>query len=261
MVLELTRTRRKAGEDIAGEIISGGLVAASNNRAHETYCDLLDPEQEYMAFAGNKDRKGRGYQLVGRTGKGWIYRAGYLDAPEMNAKERLDGIKSFLKDLEVISEDLGLIPAAISHGKWKNLDQMMDCTRTGRGLEWLEGCTMRIYTPADWRHRWRQFFSDKLGFDWIPASPDDTDISCEAAQPRDPQKMTSSNQLRRWLKEEMWTQQRLANEIENVTGKKCSVRRVQRHLSGKSQTETFFKEVDQVREKHEEATHAVTNQA
>ncbi|NQV22871.1 MAG: hypothetical protein HQ518_00765 [Rhodopirellula sp.] len=258
MVLELTRTKRKAGEDIAGEIIKGSGVAASNNTSHKTFCPLLDPEQEYVSFAGNGKRKGRGYRLVGKTGKGWIYRAGYLNAPQMDMKERQVGIKSFLKDLEIISEDLGLIPAAISGGVWKNLDEMIDCTHTGRGGDWLESCTMRIYAPADWRYRWRKFFSEKLGFQWIPASPDDSDISLESAQPRDPQQLISSNQLKRWLKGKKWTQQCLADEIAIVTGKKCSLRRVQRHLSGESHTESFYQEVDQVRKKCQEATQEVT---
>ena len=260
MALELTRTRRKAGEDIPGEIVTGGLVPASKNITHRTVCPLLDPAKEYVSFAGNSQRKGRGYQLVGRTGKGWIYRAGYLNAPTMNPKERLDALKSFLKDLEIISEDLGLIPAAVNQGQWKNLDEMIDCIRTGRGRDWLESCTMRIYAPADWRRRWRQFFSDKLGFSWIPASPDDSDTSLESGKPRDPQQMTSANQVKRWLKDKNWTQQRLAEEIASVTGEKCSVGRVQRHLSGKSQTASFFEEVDRVNVMHPKATPEVTKQ-
>ncbi|MGZ0174345.1 MAG: hypothetical protein ACKVHE_32990 [Planctomycetales bacterium] len=260
MVLELTRTRRKAGEDIAGEIVTGGLVPTSKDATHRTVCPLLDPAEEYVSFAGNGKRKGRGYQLVGLTGKGWIHRAGYLNAPEMNANEQLDALKSFLSNLESLSDDLGLIPAAIHQGDWKNLDEMIDCTCTGRGRDWLENCTMRIYAPADWRRRWRKFFSDKLGFQWIPASPDDSDISLESGKPRDPQQMTSANQVKRWLKDKKWTQQRLAEEIASVTGEKCSVGRVQRHLSGKSQTASFFEEVDQVNVMHPKATPEVTKQ-
>jgi len=178
----------------------------------------------------------------------------------MNQKERQDGLKSFLKDLEIISDDLGLIPAAVNQGQWKNLDEMIDCIRTGRGRDWLESCTMRIYAPADWRRRWRQFFSDKLGFSWIPASPDDSDTSLESGKPRDPQQMTSANQVKRWLKDKNWTQQRLAEEIASVTGEECSVRRVQRHLSGESRAESFFEEVDRVSVKHQKATPEVTKQ-
>jgi len=260
MVLELTRTRRKAGEDIAGEIVTGGLVPASKNATHRTVCRLLDPAEEYVSFGGNGKRKGRGYRLVGPTGKGWIHRAGYLNAPEMNANEQLDALKSFLSNLESLSDDLGLIPAAVNQGQWKNLDEMLDCIRTGRGRDWLESCTMRIYAPADWRRRWRQFFSDKLGFQWIPASPDDSDTSLESGKPRDPQQMTSANQVRRWLKDKTWTQQRLADEIASVTGEKCSVRRVQRHLSGECQTESFFEEVDRVNVMHPKVTPEVTKQ-
>jgi hypothetical protein len=138
---------------------------------------------------------------------------------------------------------------------------MIDCARTGYGQDWLEACTMRIYAPADWRRRWRQFFSDKLGFDWIPASPDEIEIKRETAQPRDPQQLVSANQVKRWLKENKWTHQRLADEIGSVTGKKCSVRRVQRHLGCENRTRSFFEEVDCVRKKYQKATTEVTKQA
>ncbi len=259
MVLELTRGKRESWEDIVGENITDGLVAASNNTPHKSVCPLLDPKQEYVGFAGNGKRKERGYQLVGRTGKGWIHRAGYLNAPRMNSIERLEAIMSFLRDLESLSQDLGLIPAAVNQGEWKNLNEMIDCTRTGCGKEWLEGCTMRIYTPADWRYRWRKFFSEKLGFEWIPASPDDSGPGDDITTPRDPEKITSSNQVRKWLKELGWTQQRLADEIANVNQKGCTLRRVQRHLSGESRTLAFFAEVEQVRIKHQYATVQVTN--
>ncbi len=260
MVLELTRTTRKAGQDIAGEIVTGGLVPVSKDSSRKAVCPLLDPNEEYVSFAGNGKRKGRGYQLVGRTGKGWIHRAGYLNALQMNEKERVDGLRSFLKDLEILSEDLGLIPAAILHGTWKNIDEMIDCTRTGRGRDWLDGCTMRVYAPADWRHRWRKFFSEKLGFEWIPASPDDSDASLDSDKPLDPQQITSANQVKKWLKDSKWTQQRLAEEIASVTGKECSLRRVQRHLGGKSCTRSFFEDVDRVKAEGQKATPKVTNQ-
>ena len=258
MVRELTLGQRDPWQDIVGEIVKEGRVAAAKNTTHKSVCPLLDPKQEYVVFAGNGKWKGRGYQLVGRTGKGWIHRAGYLDAPRMNSEEQMKAVTSFLLNLEALSQDLDLIPAAVNKGEWKNLDEMIDCTRTGPGKDWLEGCTMRIYTPADWRYRWRKFFSEKLGFDWIPASPDDTGPSSEITTPRDPKIITSSNQVRKWLKEMGWTQQRLADEIAAVTQKGCSLRRVQRHLSGKSRTSAFYAEVDQVRINHQNTTVQVT---
>ncbi len=260
MVLELTRRARQPEEDIAGEIVKDGVVAASKNTARKITCPLLNPETEYVSFAGNGKRKGRGYQLVGRTGKGLIHRAGYLNALQMNEKERMDGLRSFLKDLEILSGDLGLIPAAILHGSWKNIDEMIDCTRTGRGQDWLDDCTMRVYAPADWRHRWRKFFSEKLGFEWIPASPDDSAARLDSDKPRDPQQITSANQVKKWLKDSTWTQRRLAEEIASVTGKKCSLRRVQRHLGGESCTRSFFEDVGRVKAEGQKATPEVTNQ-
>lgn len=254
MVRELTRRKPRPDEDIAGEIIRSGLVPAAKNSSYKTVCPLLDPNQPYVAFAGNGRRKGRGYQLVGRTGKGWIHRSGYLGAPRMNAAERLGALNSFLIDLESLRQDLSLIPAAVNKGQWKSLDEMIDCTRTGCGQEWLECCTMRIYAPADWRIRWRRFFSEKLGFEWIPTSPEDSGNSIESVSPRDPQAITSANQIKTWLKEKGWTQRELAEEIESVTEKQCSLRRVQRHLAGESRTDSFFEDFDRVRLKHQEAT-------
>lgn len=258
MVRELTRRRARAGEDIAGEVITGGLVTASKDITQKKCCPQLDAAQEYVAFAGNGNRKGRGYQLVGRTGKGWIYRAGYLDAPQMNAERRLDAVKSFLGDLESLSKDLGLIPAAVNQGTWKSLDELIDCTRTGHGQDWLECCTMRIYAPADWRLKWRQFFSTKMGFEWIPASPEDTCNDSDHEPKNDPDQITSAHQLKKWLKQIGWTQQRLADEIAGTTGSKCSVRRVQRYLACTSQGGSFFQEVDLVRQMQQKATPDVT---
>ena len=260
MVLELTRGKRTNGSDIVGEIIKDSRVTASKNTSHKTICPLLDTEKEYEAFAGNGKRKGRGYQLVGRTGKGWIHRAGYLNAPQMISDERFSALKSFLEDLEKLREDLDLIPAAVNQGEWKNLDEMIDCITSGRGRDWLETCTMRIYAPVDWRHRWRQFFSEKLRFAWIPASPDDSEIHAEPVRPCDSEQITSSNQVRRWLKENKWTQQHLADEISNITGKACSLKRVQRHLNDGSDSGLFFEEVELVRLKHQKGTVKVTKQ-
>ena len=42
-------------------------------------CPLLEPDESYVVFGGNGRLWGRGYKIHGRTGKGWLHRAGYSD--------------------------------------------------------------------------------------------------------------------------------------------------------------------------------------
>lgn len=247
IVQELTRVKRRRGDDFTPGVIHDALVPTSGNAAHLTACPVLDPSRQYVVFAGNKSRHGRGYQLVGRKGKGWIYKTGYLNALTMPLNERHDAIRSFLLDLQSLAADLGLVPAAICQGEWKNLNELLDCLKTGYGRDWLDGCTLRIYTSIDWRIRWRQFFSDKLGFEWIPAASDDpanqNPLNADGKRSR----ITTATQLEQLLDENRWTHEQLANAIADVTGKPCSRTRVQRHLYGTRNTKGFFDAVNLIR--------------
>jgi hypothetical protein len=248
LVRELTRTKTKPGEGLTGEIIKNGLVAPAINSSRMVMCPILDQKNEYVTFAGNGRRKGRGYQIVGRTGKGWLYRAGYIDAPKMDNKQKLEATKSFLSDLYNLSKELGLVPVGVYQGEWKSIDQMMDCLRNGWGQDWLDACTLRVFAPADWRQRWRRHFSEKLGFDWIPETPEDTGPDVKVQHIGRQGGFTSAHEIRSFLKEQKWSQMKLAEEITKTTGRACSVRRVERHLGKRGPRREFLEDVDAVRD-------------
>jgi len=248
MVRELTRAKSKPGTAITGEIIKCGMVPATSNGSRLVLCPLLSQTQEYVAFAGNGKRKGRGYQIIGRTNKGWLNRSGYVlparepsrePSRESNQKRR-DLMRPFLTDLSFLSEELGLVPAGVLNGQWKSIGQMMDSLRTGNGQDWLEACTLRIYAPADWQMRWRKYFSEKLGFGWIPVCPESCALT---AEPGDASRFDSAHAIRKWLSDMSWSQRYLAERITAVTGYKCSLRRVERNLSDKGPSPDFQKDV------------------
>lgn len=242
MVRELTRTKAKPGQGITGETVKGGMVPATSSASRLVQCPLLDPSRDYVVFAGNGKRKGRGYQIIGRTGKGWLHRSGYVlpekDPLGKSDKARRECMKPFLTDLSFLSKELGLVPVGVLNGQWKSMGQMMDCLRTGSGQDWLEACTLRIFAPADWRPRWRQYFSDKLGFAWIPETPED-DVVHETKDPSAEIGSVSAHEIREFLKEMKWTQKHLANEIARNTRRPCSVRRVERQLGSSGPNDKF----------------------
>ena len=248
VVHELTRSKhRRPGEYVTSEIIVGNVVTEASEKNHELVCPLLDPNGKYAVFAGNGRRKGLGYRICGKTGKGWLDRAGYCDIHPLPPKKRIELFKTFLSDLDTLCHDLGLIPVAIGRNGCKGMNEMLDCLLTGNGCDWLEGCTLRIYVPADWQLRWRQFFSSKMGFRWIPSSPEDTGPCADRAEVLDANCITTVSQVRKLLKDQKWTQQQLADKIAAVTGKPCARKRVQRHLRGENNTPEFFKAVEEIR--------------
>lgn len=248
VVHELTRSKhRRAGEYVTSEIFVGNVVAQANEKSHELVCPLLDSKGQYAVFAGNGRRKGLGYQICGKTGKGWLDRAGYPEIHRLPPQKRIEKFKTFLSDLETLSRDLGLIPAALGRNGWKGINEMLDCLLTGNGSDWLEACTLRIFVPADWQLHWRQFFSTKMGFRWIPSSPEDLGPCPDRAEDFEPNRITTVSQIEQLLKEQKWTRQQLADKIAAVTEKPCSRKRVQRHLRGKSSTREFFMAVEEIR--------------
>jgi len=146
-----------------------------------------------------------------------------------------------LTDLSFLSEELGLIPVGVVNGIWKNLGQMMDCLRNGQGQDWLTACALRIYAPADWQVRWRRYFSQKLGFSWIPATPEESRVADSRSTEIEHGQACSAHEIRIFLKKQGWTQRELAAEIEKLTKTKCSLRRVERNLGPNGPTAKFLK--------------------
>jgi hypothetical protein len=246
LVRELTRVEAKSGKAITGAVVKGGMVAGTTAVSSPERCPILDRYQDYVVFGGNGRRKGRGYQIIGRTDKGWLHRSGYTlpekdpSASETSEKRRRELMKTFLTDLAFLSNELGLVPVGLLNGVWRNIGQLMDCLKTGNGQDWLEACTMRVYAPADWQTRWRKYFSDKLGFGWIPVCPESCTLTAELG---DASRFDSAHAIRKWLSDMNWSQKYLAERITAVTGCKCSLRRVERNLSDKGPSPDFQKDV------------------
>lgn len=143
---------------------------------HQIICPFLDRESTYEGFNGGGRRRGRGYQMVGRDGGGWLPRLGLEVQPYSD--DRFDAMGDALHGLAVLAQDLDLTVCALNHraspeNRWKDLTGMQAALRNGAGREWLDECSMRIYVEAGWEVRWRHFFAQELGFGWIPQAIDD----------------------------------------------------------------------------------------
>jgi len=244
IVYELTRARRRASaQDGRGQVYRRCASVSSSKGTEIVKCTVLDPDREYVAFAGNGRLRGKGYQIVGRTFKGWCRRAGCSDTPPPGGEDRLQMIDQFINDLAILARDLGLIAAAYHRQlrEWKDLPKLLDCLRTGYGHDWLEECTLRIYTEADWLVRWRHFFSQKLGFRWIPSSPEDMGPGYEPAADLGSDTIHSGVQVAALLKEAGMSQGDLADAIG------CSRKTVNRHVRGHYHSVEFFEKVNELR--------------
>jgi hypothetical protein len=179
VVREITRSNRptvRKGDRF--HIVDSAQVVTNGGGDKQIECPLLDINRNYVVFGGNGRRSGRGYQIFGRTLRGWLRKIGYTEAVQKCREQRVQLLKGFLGDLTHLAGDLDLIVAGYQpqdrRSAWKNLEQLVECTRSRYGVEWLENCSLRIFTFSDWLLRWRYFFSRELGFRWIPKSVDDT---------------------------------------------------------------------------------------
>ena len=247
IIHELTYARGgQSKKRMQAHVIKDGLVIAAGKGSHTVRCPPLSSDREYVVFGGNGTIVrgwGRGYEIVGRTFRGWLNRAGYGKEPPDNRRDLFLTITRFLRDLAGLASDLGLIVAAFHPGrrKWRDLHQLQDCLKTGSGQDWLEECTVRIFTEADWLVRWRYFFARKMGFRWIPSSPDDPGPVHDQVVDPDPNRIQSAAQVSEFLAKVNMNQQGLADALG------CSRKRVSRHLNGQSRTPEFFDEVEKLR--------------
>ena len=230
IVRELTRDENKPR---LAAVICGNRVAPAGKGTEMVTCPLLDPDQNYAVFGGNGPRRGRGYQLMGRTFRGWASRAGYRLKDEDNTALDYTIAWWFLHDLVRLTEDLDLVvvgyhPAHPVH-KWRDLDALQSCLRTGAGFEWLTECCLRIFAPSDFLVRWRYFFSQRLGFRWIPNSFDDLG---PIAQATNDDELRSSDDVRRWLHQVQQTQAWLAAVLAYMLERPVSRQRINRLLNG-----------------------------
>ena len=257
LAAELTLGRRVSKNSIPrGEVVQDSLVVGPANKEQLVRCPLLDPNMAYVTFGGNgrSGMRGRGYQIIGRTNKGWLSRAGYPDCLRLRPKLRVEVLSQFLHNLQRLAEDLDLIVVGYHdrhRTKWKDLGELVHCLKSGSGLDWLDECTLRVYTAADWLVRWRHFFSQRLGFRWIPAAPSDEGTHPAHEVTGDERQVTGGHQIEKLLGYLGWTQERLAEEISELLGKRVSRRCVIRHCQETSHNEEFLAAVERIRQQHD----------
>ena len=250
LVRELTRDRSGAAGPGGAQVIQGNQVAAAGKARHLVTCPLLAPDMEYVTFGGNGRLAGRGYRIVGDTSRGWLHRAGYPDAPPKGRPKRRQAIIQWLDHLARLADDLDLTVVGYASSepprlRWWDLAMMQQATRTAGGMERLEAMTVRIYARADWLTRWRYFFSRRMGFRWIPASPDDPGPGRrEIAPAGEGPTIATPADLRRLLAERGWTQQDLAAALSQRLGRPVSRQRVSRHLRGEVASDRFYEAVN-----------------
>lgn len=180
LMRERTRTKSNNRQNAA----KPRLVTIRNARVKavlqngEVTCPFLSRDEKYIAFGGNfKNRRGRGYQLVGtfddsllRQG-GWLRRLGYPVTSQMAQMEQervWRWIRTMLADLAELSPSLGLVVGAINKvGQWRSLDELRVMVSEARNRHWLKNCSLRIFAPADHLVRWRRWFAERLGFSFI----------------------------------------------------------------------------------------------
>lgn len=253
LVRELTRARAAEPRGDAGElIIEGNRVAPAATRGSTLVCPLLSPNERYVVFGGNGSRRGRGYQIAGRSWRGWLFRAGFPDAVPAGSRLRTDAFRHFLNQLHGLAQDLDLIVAGVNlkrRPRWRDLASMRRAVRKSGGREWLDGCCVRLYAPADWLTRWRYFFARRMGFRWIPRALDD-----EGPGPPGPadraagsdESIRDAEALREFMEARGLNQSQLASRLTAIAGHPVSRQRVSRHLSGEVRSSQFFDLVNQL---------------
>jgi hypothetical protein len=170
---ETTRSGRSGRDDRARVLVGGKPDRPGGNPVAE--CPYLEKGKSYVAFNGNgrPSRRGRGYRLIGRTGRGWLWRAGFF-VPD-DARAAWQAVRAFLRSLGKLSEPFGLVAAGWHQGerRWRSLEEMIALTGTEAGKAWLSSCSLRVYGPEDYRARWRRYFAGRLGLSDIPGGGDE----------------------------------------------------------------------------------------
>jgi hypothetical protein len=170
---ETTRSKLSNRDDKARVLVGG--QPDSKGAKGIAACPYLEKGGRYVAFNGNgrRSRRGRGYQLIGNTGKGWLSRAGFSFDDNAAA---WGAVRGFLMTLGKLSVPFGLVAAGWHRGekRWRPLEEMINLTRTPAGRAWLNGCSLRVYGPEDYAARWRRYFADRLGLSDIPGGGDES---------------------------------------------------------------------------------------
>lgn len=241
VVSELTRVgagKSSTRPDRAHQIQNGRVPGDSGEDL--ITCPFLTPDKSYVVFGGNSGKRkdaGRGYQIVGRTFKGWLCRAGYQQATI--EADRWGTVRRFLADLADLSRPFHITVAAY-HGRrreWRNLQDMLAMTRSESGRTWLDSCRLRIYAPADYLVLWRRFFASRLGFSYIPGGEWQPPPSTNAAPSTGGSSariLRTASDVRGWLRDRGMAQKALATHLG------CSPARVSAQLTGRQRWSRKF---------------------
>ncbi|MEM6257425.1 MAG: hypothetical protein AAGI37_03840 [Planctomycetota bacterium] len=243
LVRELARTQNENDlEEAGGLVIKGNMVAGAG--AEPVCCPYLSPKGRYVTFGGNgkKTRVGRGYMIVGRSNRGWIFRLTGHAMYEKTHSEYWPFMRRVLRHLRRLSYDLDLVVVGYNpkkpNNQWRSLNEMIKITKEPSRRAWLNQCTMRIYAPADWLVRWRYFFSRRLGFRWIPAIPGD--IGPVETLPAFSNIISNPTQLNLWMERHELNQTTLAKALTDFHGETCTRHRVRRHSKGDVSNPDFW---------------------
>jgi hypothetical protein len=212
---EVTRASRSSRADKGQTIIGGQKRVGSGDTSVGVY-PTLPQGKNHVVFNGNASHqrrhlRGRGYRLIGRSGKGWLWRAGY--AVPADKKGRWTAVSRFLGDLASLSESFGLIAAGWHPDKrqWQSLAEMRAMVGHQDGRRWLDRCLVRIYTQEDYLTRWRQYFAMKMGFLSIPGGNNEEPVAVTPKQAS--MVIQSALVLDQWMKREGLTNEQLAVKL------------------------------------------------
>ena len=159
------------------------------------------PDGDYVLFngtgtAGRRRLHGYGFRLAT-----WMAKAGYGAAAGYPV----------LGDLLALRAPFGLCVAAWNTRtrEWKTLDELAALRGTAPGRRWLDRCVLRIYAPAGYLARWRQYFAGRLGFSSIPGGQEAPTAAAAAAAPA-PVTVRTAEELQAWMRREGLTDAALA---------------------------------------------------
>ena len=234
---ELTYDKRSPRADRA-RLVTNGRVPIGRVGA-EAVCPLLDASRSYVVFGGNGNAiyRGKGYRILDR---GWLRRAGYPRSKRYD--EIVRDVSKLVDDLLVLADALDLTIVGRHSGSrtWVAGESMPRMLKTGRGTEVLANSRVCIYAPEDYLSLWRLWFSQRLGFDWIPESRDDP--WCDESDDGSHSDLLIGNaeKAREFLGASGLTQEGLATRME------CSRERVNRHLNGHRNSRKFFEGISDV---------------
>jgi hypothetical protein len=213
---EVTRTAKSEREDKAHVVVGGERDRGPYGIAA---CPYLEAGKRYVGFNGNGSRKrrhlrGRGYHLVGKTGRGWLWRAG-CEVPE-HKKGRWQAVRRFLTTLQQLPGAFGLVAGGWHpvEKKWRPLSELLALTRTPAGRAWLDACKLRLYAPEDYLLRWRGYFSDRLGLTHVPGGSDEGEPACGPDGGVPAVRVESAADLACWMARVGLTDRQLADRLE-----------------------------------------------